>query len=71
MITNKLNLSQVTEISLARQTFTEGSSPWKVFVNHLLIEFNRIFLFKCNYDIKEYNINSIFYKELGGGQILE
>ena len=30
------NLSQVTEISLARQTFAEGTSPWKTFVNHLL-----------------------------------
>ena len=36
----------------------------KAFVNHLLKKFGGIFLFKCNYDVKEYNINSIFYKEL-------
>ena len=44
--------------------FAEGSSPWKAFVNHLLKDFGGIFLFRCNYDIKEYSINSIFYKEL-------
>jgi len=44
--------------------FAEGSSPWKAFANHLLKEFGRIFLFRCNYDIKEYNINSTFYQEL-------
>jgi len=44
--------------------FAKGLSSWKAFVNHLLKEFGGIFLFRCNYDLKEYDINSIFYKEL-------
>ena len=42
----------------------ERSSPWQAFVNHLLKDRGGIFLFKCNYDLNEFNINSIFYKEL-------
>ena len=44
--------------------FAEGSSPWKAFVNYLLGDFGGRFLFKCNYDANEYNINSVFYNEL-------
>ena len=45
--------------------FAVGSSPWKAFaVNYLLKDFGGRFLFKCNYDVNEYDINSIFYKEL-------
>ena len=40
------------------------SSPWQAFVNHLLKDRGGIFLFRCNYDLNEFNINSIFYKEL-------
>ena len=42
--------------------FVECSSPWQAFIKHLLKD--GIFLFRCNYDHIEYNINSIFYKEL-------
>ena len=41
----------------------ERSSPWQAFVNHLLKDRDGIFLFRCNYDLNEFNINSIFYKE--------
>ena len=44
--------------------FVERSSPWKAFINHLLKDRGGNFLFRCNYDLNEYNINSIFYKEL-------
>ena len=44
--------------------FVERSSPWQAFINHLLKDRGGIFLFRCNYDLNEYNINSIFYKEL-------
>ena len=44
--------------------FVERSSPWQAFINHLLKDRGGIFLFRCNYDVNEYNINSIFYKEL-------
>ena len=33
------------------------------FVNHLLKDRGGIFLLRCNYDLNEFNINSIFYKE--------
>ena len=32
--------------------------------NHLLRDYGGSFLFRCNYDIKEYKINSTFYDEL-------
>ena len=44
--------------------FVERPSPWQAFINHLLKDRGGIFLFRCNYDLNEYNINSIFYKEL-------
>ena len=44
--------------------FVERSSPWQAFINHLLKDRGGIFLFRCNYDLNDYNINSIFYKEL-------
>ena len=40
--------------------FAEGSSPWKSFINYLLKDFGGIFLFRCNYDVKDYVINSTF-----------
>ena len=42
----------------------EHSSPWQTFINHLLKDCGEIFLVRCNYDLNEYNISSIFYKEL-------
>jgi len=44
--------------------FVARSSPWQAFINHLLKDCGGIFLFRCNYDLNEYNINSLFYKEL-------
>ena len=44
--------------------FAKGSSPWKSFMNYLRKDFGGIFLFRCNYDVKDYDINSTFYKEL-------
>ena len=44
--------------------FVERSSPWQAFINHLLKDRGGMFLFRCNYDLNEYNFNSIFYKEL-------
>ena len=44
--------------------FSSGSIPWKAYINHLLRDYGEMFLFGCNYDIKEYKINSTFYHEL-------
>ena len=44
--------------------FSRDSIPWKAYINHLLRDYGEIFLLRCNYDIKEYKINSTFYDEL-------
>ena len=50
-------------VSLGR-LFSRGSIPWKAYINHLLRDYGGIFLPRCNYDIKEYKINSTFYDKL-------
>ena len=32
--------------------FLQGSAPWKAYINYPLENYGRIFLFRCNYDIK-------------------
>ena len=44
--------------------FSRGSIQWKAYINYLLKDYGGTFLFKCNYDIKEYKIHSTFYDEL-------
>ena len=36
----------------------------EAYINHLLKDYGGSFLFRCNYDIKEYKTNSTFYDEL-------
>ena len=36
----------------------------KADINHLLKDYGGTFLFRCNYDIKEYKVHSTFYVEL-------
>ena len=52
------------KLAWLRRLLVERSSPWQAFVNHLLKDRAGIFLLRCNYDLNEFNINSIFYKEL-------
>ena len=65
-----LNLMDFRETSIKSlrlawlgRLFVERSSPWQAFINHLLKDRGGIFLFRCNFDLNEYSINSIFYKE--------
>ena len=44
--------------------FSEGSLPWKAYINQLLEDFEGKFLFRCNYDVKDYKTYSKFYNEL-------
>jgi len=44
--------------------FLEDLSPWKAYINYLLEDFGGVFLFSCNYNVKDCKINSTFYREL-------
>jgi len=44
--------------------FSEESYPWKAYLLHLLKDFGGDFFLYCNYDINDYNICSVFYKEM-------
>ena len=44
--------------------FSEGSSPWKAYIKYLLEDFGGVFLFSCNYDVKDCKVTSTFYREL-------
>ena len=41
-----------------------GKHAWKHYLHHLLKRFGGLFLFHCNYDIKDLTISSKFYSEL-------
>ena len=43
---------------------SEGSLPWKAYINHLLEDFRGKFSFGCNYDVKDYKTYSKFHNEL-------
>ena len=43
---------------------SNGSLPWKAYLNHLLKDFGGEFLFSCNYDVEECKIHSKFYELL-------
>ena len=40
--------------------YSPGQTPWKAFIDHLLDNYGGIFFVSCNYDIKDYNVHSIF-----------
>lgn len=43
--------------------FVEGLFLWKVYINYLFKDFGGVFLFSCNYDVKDCEIIFIFYRE--------
>ena len=57
---------QIQSLRLARisRLFNDSLHPWKAYINFLLKNFGGKFIFRCNYDIKDLNIDSAFYKEL-------
>ena len=41
-----------------------GRIPWKAFLDYLLENYGGTFFVSCNYNMRDYNINSSFYSEL-------
>ena len=55
---------KVSRLAWIGRLFSEGSLPWKAYINHLLEDFEGKFLFRCNYDVKDYKTYSKSYNEL-------
>lgn len=43
---------------------SESKGTWKNYLRHLLAKLGGLFFLRCNFDIKDYTINSLFYSEL-------
>ena len=43
---------------------SESRGTWKNYLRHLLAKFGGLFFLQCNFDMKDYTINSSFYSEL-------
>ena len=58
--------SMIKSLRLAwlRRIFSENDGPWKHYLQHKLKSFGGLFLFLCNYDLKDLPISSNFYTEL-------
>ena len=67
-------LIKASRLAWIGKLFSNGSLPWKAYVNHLIKDFGGEFLFSCNYDVEECKVYSKFYNEssfFSGGQSLE
>ena len=53
-----------SRLAWLNRTFSEGSSPWKAYIKYLLGDFGGVFLFSCNYDVKDCKVTSTFYRDL-------
>ena len=59
------NMIKALRLSWLKPIFDVDSSGfWKTYLNYLLHNQEGLFLFQCNYDIKETNISEPFYREL-------
>ena len=47
-----------------KRIFSENDRTWKNYLHHILESFGGLFLFHCNYNIKDLTISSQFYTEL-------
>ena len=47
-----------------KRIFGENEGTWKNYLRHLLLSLGRLFFLNCNFDIKDYTINSLFYSEI-------
>ena len=58
--------SMVKSLRLAwlKRIFGENDGAWKSYLRVSLKRYGGLFLFYCNYDIKDYHVSSLFYSEL-------
>ena len=58
--------SMVISFRLAwlKRIFSSNTGTWKSYLKYLLKEPGGLFLFSCDYDVKDFSINSQFYMEL-------
>ena len=58
--------TSIKSLRLARisKIFNPEPSPWKSYLRLLLKPYGGFFFFHCNYNINDYNVNSIFYLEM-------
>ena len=58
------SMIQSLRLAWIKRTFEAHDSIWKSYLRHLLNRFGGLFLFHCNYDVKDIPITSQFYSEL-------
>ena len=58
--------SMIKSLRLAwlKRIFSSNAGTWKNYLEYLLNESGGLFLFSCDYDVKDFSINSQFYMEL-------
>ena len=47
-----------------KRIFSSNRGTWKSYLRHLLANYGGLFLFNCNFDVKDLSIHSQFYTEL-------
>ena len=47
-----------------KRIFSSSRGTWKSYLHHLLAKYRGLFLFNCNFDVKDFSIHSQFYAEL-------
>ena len=59
-------MSKIQSLRLAwiKRIFGTNDGTWKSYLRHLLNRFGGLFLFHCNYAVKDIPITSQFYSEL-------
>ena len=57
-------MAKSLRLAWLKRIFGENDGTWKNYLHHLLKRFGGLFLFHCNYNIKDLTISSKFYSEL-------
>ena len=58
------SMIQSLRLAWIKRIFGTNDGTWKSYLRHLLNRFGGLFLFHCNYDVKDIPITSQFYSEL-------
>ena len=57
-------MAKSLRLAWLKRIFGENDGTWKNYLHHLLKRFGGLFVFHCNYNIKDLTISSKFYSEL-------